>query len=176
MTLSFARSRMFSTSFQFIQVGIIAALFFLISLPASAQETGESLGPPIGFYSFMNAGEHTVVIKSDATGEADFVLDRDTLEISWDVTWQDFDSEVTGVHIHAPGRPGEVAALALDLGPVAGGSSVSGSAPLPGGLLAHILTGRAYVNIHTRRNPEGEIRGKVERLHPVRGKIERPKN
>ena len=153
----------------------MAAISLLIGLSALAQENEESLGPPIGFYSFMNAGEHTVVIKSDATGEADFVLDRESLEISWKVTWKDFDSQVTGVHIHAPGRPGEIAALALDLGPVEGRSSVSGSSPLPSGLLSHLLSGRAYVNVHTHRNPEGEIRGKVERLHPVRGKIERPK-
>lgn len=176
MSLSFARWRGLPQQFKSFQLGFLVAFLMLLSLSATAQEAKESLGPPIGFYSFINAAEHTVVIESDATGEADFVLDRETLELSWTVRWKDFDSEVTGVHIHAPGRPGENAALALDLGPVAGSANVSGSAPLPSGLLAHLLTGRAYVNVHTRRNPEGEIRGKVERLHPTRGKIERPKS
>lgn len=134
----------------------------------------ENLGPPIGFYSFMNPRELTVVIESGATATADFVLDRNTLELSWDIAWRDFDSSVAAVHIHGPGRPGELATVALDLSDGIRGRTSTGKETLPPGLLAHILTGRAYVDIHSRRFPDAEVRGKIERLHPTRGKIEGP--
>lgn len=174
---------MFRIKFQLV-IAALVVLSFNAGPQALAQDQGsdlvdqnpeqEDLGPPIGFYSFMNSGELTVVIESGASATADLVLDRNTLELSWDISWQDFNSSVTAVHIHGPGRPGELATVALDLSDGISGRTSTGKKVLPPGLLAHILTGRAYVDIHSRRFPDAEVRGKIERLHPTRGKIESP--
>jgi CHRD domain len=79
------------------------------------------------------------------------------------VTWRLTFSRLTGralaahIHIGARGRAGGVA-VAL-CGPCRSG--VRGRATVTGATLAALESGRAYVNVHTRRNPAGEIRGQI---------------
>jgi Cu/Zn superoxide dismutase len=82
-----------------------------------------------------------------------------TGRITWRLRFSGTTGRVTAAHIHiAPrGRPGPVA-VAL-CGPCRSG--VRGTANLTSAVLAALEAGRAYVNIHTPRNPAGEIRGQI---------------
>ena len=80
---------------------------------------------------------------------------------------------VTQVHIHngAPGVQGPVVVtlLSQSAGGTVNGTLVKGqltAANLPGGVTLEslktlILSGNAYVNIHTSANPSGELRGQI---------------
>ena len=79
------------------------------------------------------------------------------------VTWQLSFSRLTGravaAHIHV-GRAGRAGPVAVALcGPCRSGQR--GSAVVNAATLAALEAGRAYVNVHTARNPAGEIRGQI---------------
>ena len=82
-----------------------------------------------------------------------------TGRITWRLRFSGTTGRVSAAHIHiAPrGRPGPVA-VAL-CGPCRSG--VRGTANLTPVVLTALEAGRAYVNVHTPRNPAGEIRGQL---------------
>jgi hypothetical protein len=79
--------------------------------------------------------------------------------IAWRLRFSRLTGAVGAAHIHiAPrGRPGPVA-VAL-CGPCRNGAR--GTANLTPAALTALEAGRAYVNLHTARNPAGEIRGQI---------------
>jgi hypothetical protein len=90
--------------------------------------------------------------------------DREVLE--WTLTFRQLTGRPTGAHIHY-GRPGKVGGIAIRLctrctkerrssGSITG-SSLMYSRPA----MIALRNGRVYVNVHTRKNPKGEIRGNI---------------
>jgi hypothetical protein len=79
--------------------------------------------------------------------------------IAWRLRFSRLTGRAAAAHIHvAPrGRAGPVA-VAL-CGPCRNG--VRGTANLTEAVLTALEAGRAYVNVHTGRNPAGEIRGQI---------------
>jgi CHRD domain len=90
--------------------------------------------------------------------------------------YTDLTGPVTGIHIHGPAAAGSNAPVLIDLGPYhfpapnpALGGVVFGSIVIPTNLVADLLAGLDYVNIHTVDYPAGEIRGQlVTRPNPNR--------
>ena len=79
--------------------------------------------------------------------------------LSWRLTFSGLTGRAVAAHVHLGkrGRPGKVV-IAL-CGPCRSGAR--GSATPSAGTVAAILSGGAYVNVHTARNPAGEIRGQI---------------
>ena len=79
--------------------------------------------------------------------------------MAWRLSFRRLTGRAVAAHLHiAPrGRSGSVA-IAL-CGPCRSGAR--GRASVRGNALAAIQSGRLYVNVHTRRNPAGEIRGQL---------------
>ncbi len=77
--------------------------------------------------------------------------------VSWRLTFHDLSGRAAAAHLHigARGRSGAVA-IAL-CGPCRSGTR--GSTRTTKRVVEALLAGRAYVNVHTARNPAGEIRG-----------------
>jgi hypothetical protein len=82
-------------------------------------------------------------------------------KLSWRLTFQGLTGKATASHIHlgAPGRAG-VVRVAL-CGPCRSGAH--GSARVDAKTVKALLAGSTYVNVHTARNPAGEIRGQILR-------------
>jgi CHRD domain-containing protein len=79
------------------------------------------------------------------------------------ITWRLRFSRLTGralaAHIHI-GQRGKAGPVVVPLcGPCRNGGR--GSADLTAATLAALENGRAYVNVHTKKNPAGEIRGQI---------------
>ena len=82
--------------------------------------------------------------------------------LTWKLTFSRLTGRAIAAHIHL-GRRGKAGRIAVSLcGPCRSGAG--GRATVRGGVLAALETGRAYVNVHTRRNPGGEIRGQIAAL------------
>jgi hypothetical protein len=79
--------------------------------------------------------------------------------IAWRLRFSRLTGRAAAAHIHIAqrGRAGPVA-VAL-CGPCRNGAR--GTANLTAAVLTALETGRAYVNVHTARNPAGEIRGQI---------------
>lgn len=85
--------------------------------------------------------------------------------MAWRLTFSRLTGRATAAHVHigARGRAGGVAVPLC--GPCRSG--VRGTATLQASVLAALEAGRAYVNVHTARNPAGEIRGQLPQV-PLR--------
>lgn len=79
--------------------------------------------------------------------------------IAWRLTFSKLTGRATAAHVHIA-RRGRAGPVAVPLcGPCRSGAR--GRATLQASVLAALEAGRAYANIHTTRNPAGEIRGQV---------------
>ena len=88
---------------------------------------------------------------------------------TYSITVNGLSGPATGVHIHGPGGTDEVAAVLATLsitsqqatGIISNGSFIGTENPQVSGdsLLVLLMTGNAYVDVHTATNPDGEIRG-----------------
>ena len=162
-------------------VGARRALAALaLTIPAAvAAEVGQDLscahfspdpndrsGPPIRFSADLSAAPQRAPTVSDGRGHADFVLERDTLKLSWTVTFRDLTSEPSGLHIHGPvpaeGEAPAIFALAAE----SFRSPVAGEKILSMGEVAYLVQNLLYINLSTTKYPVGEIRGPVRKLRP----------
>src|SRR5262245_34438914 len=87
-------------------------------------------------------------------------LANNKARITWKLTFSHLSGRAIAAHIHL-GKPGKAGPVALALcGPCRSGQKGTG-------LLTHAQFGRleaggAYVNVHTTKNPGGEIRGQIK--------------
>lgn len=92
-------------------------------------------------------------------GSGTFTASLSGRKLSWKLVFGKLSGPAVAAHIHL-GRPGKAGGVAVSLcGPCKSG--VVGSATLTSAQVKAILGGGAYVNVHTAKNPSGEIRGQV---------------
>jgi hypothetical protein len=114
----------------------------------------------------MNARQEVPRPRGAARARGAFTISATKSGTAARVTWRLTFSRLTGralaahIHIGARGRAGRVVVPLC--GPCRSG--VARTVTLSGAALAALESGRAYVNVHTRRNPAGEIRGQVPAL------------
>lgn len=81
--------------------------------------------------------------------------------LSWRLSFQGLSGRAAASHIHV-GKRGKAGGVAVTLcGPCRSGAR--GTARVNAKTVTALLAGGAYVNVHTARNPAGEIRGQVAR-------------
>ncbi len=95
---------------------------------------------------------------SAGTGNAQVTVDTGDKKISWTMTFSGLTGNPTAAHFHGPAGPGENAPPVIDIS----GNIRSGSADVTDQQLADLQAGKLYVNIHTAKFPDGEIRGQVQ--------------
>ncbi len=124
--------------------------------------------------TLSGASSRPTPITTAASGTATFTYVSDIKKLSYRIDVANIDS-VFLAHIHAPADTGQTAGVVLNLwlGPVKGlgftgtlAQGVGGDLGAPIGmtldsLLVLLGNGNAYVNVHTRLHPAGEIRGQV---------------
>lgn len=95
-----------------------------------------------------------------ATGMLEASFDTDTSILSWTITYQGLTGPAVAAHYHGPAQIGENAGVLV---PLEGDLSapITGEATLSGEIVANLVDGLLYLNIHTGANPGGEIRGQL---------------
>jgi hypothetical protein len=79
--------------------------------------------------------------------------------VAWRLTFSRLTGKAVAAHIHS-GVRGKAGPVIVPLcAPCRNGAS--GRATVDASVLGALETGRAYVNVHTRKNPAGEIRGQI---------------
>jgi hypothetical protein len=92
-------------------------------------------------------------------------LENDRVRLTWRLTFSHLSGRAVAAHIHV-GRRGKAGNVMVPLcGPCKSGQK--GTATITHAQLRTIRAGRAYVNIHTPKNPAGEIRGQVKASEAV---------
>ena len=135
--------------------------------PARVYPDESLTGPPIMFVAVLSADEESLVTESPGSGRAEFILDRQTLTLSWKTSFKDLTSAPIAVRVHGPQTPGGEAGALFDLAPNGVKSPLEGSHQLTDGELRYLLTDRLYVNIATAKYKQGELRGQLQRMRPT---------
>jgi hypothetical protein len=132
-----------------ILAGLATALM-MVSAPAFSET--------MTFKADMKGSSEVPPTDSAATGSADVTLDTATKKLSWTVTSTGLSGEATAAHFHGPAAPGASADPVVDIS----AAIAKGSADISDQQLADLQAGKWYLNIHTEKFPNGEIRGQVE--------------
>ena len=111
------------------------------------------------FKADLKAASEVPPTDSTATGTATVDVDTATKELKWTIQYSGLTGDATAAHFHGPAAVGENAGPAVDIS----GKIESGSATLTDAQLADLQAGKLYINIHTAKFPDGEIRGQVEK-------------
>jgi CHRD domain len=115
------------------------------------------------FHATLTAASEVPPSKSTGSGEATASLDTATHELTYDVTFTGFASDVTAAHIHGPAPEGKNAGVIVPLGN-APKSPIHGSAKLTPEQEKELVAGMYYVNVHSKNNPGGAIRGQLTEM------------
>jgi hypothetical protein len=124
---------------------------------------GSASAATVKFHATLSAASEAPPTKSTGSGEATVSLDTATHEITWNVTFSGFTSEVTAAHIHGPAEAGKNAGVVVPLGS-APKSPLHGPAKLTAEQEQQLTAGMYYVNVHSKNFPSGAVRGQLAQV------------
>src|SRR5262245_44818863 len=150
------------TKIRWMKRALLAPSIGLLMLVASAMPVWAQT---FTFTAVLNSGQEPPpnTNESKAFGVAFVTVNTDTGELCFSISYEDFNltSAETNAHFHAPAPPGVNAAVIIQL-PTPGTPKNGCVTPdLTEDLRRALFQGLWYVNIHTAKNPGGEIRGQV---------------
>ena len=156
---------------------------------SSATTTIQSPSSGQKFSAKMTGDKEVPPVSTDTTGTIRVEANSQQQTLDYDLTLTNLNGVITGAHIHM-GKPGVNGPIVADLNaPGLGGAAAASSSSSGGGtamtsnsvsgtirstdlkgplegkqitdLVKLIEEGRAYTNVHTEQNPNGEIRGQL---------------
>jgi hypothetical protein len=128
----------------------VAAVAALFAAPAAQAEM-------MKFTAALTGASEVPQVDSVATGTAEVTLDTEAKTVSWVYTVDGLSGPMTASHIHGPASPTEAAGPVIDTG----ADTLEGSAPITDEQAADLTAGKYYVNFHSEKYPDGEIRGQL---------------
>jgi hypothetical protein len=131
---------------------LLAAFAAGVAAPAFAET--------VKFHTLLTAAAEVPPTQSTGSGEASATLDTTTHVLSYEVMFGGFSSAATMAHFHGPAAAGVNAGIAVALG-MDPTSPIKGSVTLTPAQEQQLLAGQWYVNVHTKNNPGGAIRGQM---------------
>jgi hypothetical protein len=132
--------------------GGIAVTVFSAGIGSAAAETAVVV---------LTAADEVPANTSPGKGEANVDYDKASKKLTYKLTYSGLTGDATAAHFHGPAAPGANAGVVIPIGSGAPASPTEGSATLTDAQAADLLAGKWYVNVHTKANPGGEIRGQV---------------
>jgi len=108
----------------------------------------------------LTGAQEVPPVTTGGTGTVDSTFDKSTNVLTWTVSYSGLSGPVTAGHIHGPAAAGANAGVMI---PFTDGlaSPIRGKATLTTAQVADLTAGRMYVNLHTAKNPGGEIRAQL---------------
>ncbi len=128
---------------------------------ASLASAGAAKKPTVTkFSAALNIGQevpHPKGTQAGASGRFTATLTGTTLK--WTLTFAHLSGPAAAAHIHSGPRGKSGPVIVPLCGPCT--SPVNGTATVSQAQIADLVAGKDYVNVHTAKNPNGEIRGQV---------------
>lgn len=133
----------------------LAAAMALLAAPlAAAQAATENVKAE------LTSSAETPANNSNGTGTLTGTYDPGSRKLTYDVTYTGLTGPATMAHFHAPAPMGKPAGVEVPIkGSVA--SPIKGEVTLTEAQAKNLTDGMTYFNVHTEKNPKGEIRGQV---------------
>ncbi|WFP60077.1 CHRD domain-containing protein [Mesorhizobium sp. WSM4904] len=126
---------------------------FLLASPAMAET--------MKFKATLDGSQQNPPVTTKGKGTATLTFNTTSKKLSWNVKYSGLSGPASAGHIHGPAAKGENADPVIPFKKVK--SPIKGSATLTDAQATDLDAGKYYVNIHTAANPDGEIRGQIEK-------------
>jgi len=139
-------------------IAAFAALAIACVALAGAAGAASTAGSPVSAKLNVKA---EVPAPKGGKGTGSFSGTLNGSKLTWKLTWGTLSGPANAAHIHL-GKAGKAGNVAVPL--CAGAtckSGVHGTVTLKAAVLKALKAGGTYVNIHTAKNPAGEIRGQI---------------
>jgi hypothetical protein len=109
----------------------------------------------------LNAGQEVPKPKGASRATGAFTGTLTGRKLTWKVTYKSLTGKAMQAHIHM-GRPGKSGNVLVPLCPPGCRSGMHGTKTVSAAIASAIRRGGTYVNVHTAKNPAGEIRGQLK--------------
>ena len=126
---------------------------FLLASPAMAET--------MKFKATLDGSQQSPPVTTKGKGTATFTFNTTSKKLSWNVKYSGLSGPAVAAHIHGPADMGANADPVIPFKKLK--SPIKGSATLTDAQAADLEGGKYYVNIHTAKNKDGEIRGQIEK-------------
>jgi hypothetical protein len=139
-------------------IAAFAALAIACVALAGAAGAASTAGSPVSAKLNVKA---EVPAPKGGKGTGSFSGTLNGSKLTWKLTWGTLSGPANAAHIHL-GKAGKAGNVVVPL--CAGAtckSGVHGTVTLKAAVLKALKAGGTYVNIHTAKNPAGEIRGQI---------------
>ena len=137
------------------KLGVFAITTIAFVSVASSSFAGET-----AYIADLKGASEVPPTESKATGKADFTYDDASKKLTWTITYRGLSDKAKAAHLHGPAKEGENAGPMITLSPLP--SPIKGAAILTEDQVKALTGGNMYVNVHTAKYPDGEIRGQVK--------------
>ncbi len=115
---------------------------------------------PLQLKVTLNGASEVPAVATTGTGTLTMIGNQ----LSYVVSYSGLAGTATASHIHGPADVAHLAGVLVPLNTPTGTSgTISGTLSLTPQVLADVLAGMTYINIHSTANPGGEIRGQILR-------------
>jgi hypothetical protein len=149
-----------------VGIGAVTVAVFVAGLWSGIGSAGWSSGSadPVALRATLVASKEVprpTGVRANARGTFSAGLTRtgSAGTLAWRLTFNRLTGRAVAAHVHI-GKPGKAGGVAAPLcGPCRSG--MRGSVKVNARTVKALLSGGAYVNVHTAKNPAGEIRGQV---------------
>lgn len=136
----------------------LTALVLSLSLAAPALAVADTLNLKADLLASTEVPPKT----GDGHGDLTATYDTASKVLHYKVTYADLSGPASMAHFHGPAPAGKNAAVAVPVPMDKLASPIEGDATLSAAQEGDLLAGNWYFNVHTAKNPGGEIRGQVE--------------
>jgi hypothetical protein len=132
-----------------------------VALMSSALASGAAFADTVAMQANLQPSSEVPPHVSKGHGALKATFDTSTNELQWTVTYSGLTGPATMAHFHGPAPVGQNAKVQVPIPMDQLASPIKGEAKLTDAQANDLLGGQYYFNVHTAKNPGGEIRGQV---------------
>jgi hypothetical protein len=130
----------------------ITTIFFAVLASTAAADT-------TAFTADLKGSSEVPPTESNAKGKAEVTYEGSTKTLRWTISYWGLTGSATAAHFHGPAGEGENAGVMITISPLP--SPMKGAAILTEDQAKALMSGNMYINVHTAKYPDGEIRGQL---------------
>lgn len=110
----------------------------------------------VKFSATLDGLQQVPAVVTDGKGTIEATFDKTNNLLKWKVVYAGLSGPARAAHFHGNAAPGQNAGVVL--GFKSAESPIEGEATVTSEQATNLLSGKWYVNVHTAKNPGGEIR------------------
>jgi CHRD domain len=137
---------------------MIKCRLIAIALTALALVTSSAVADTTTFTAGLNGDSQVPPTDSKAKGKGQFLYDHKSKKLTWTITYWGVSAKAA--HLHGRASEGANADKMITVSPLQ--SPIKGAAILTENQVKALIGGDMYIDVHSAKYPDGEIRGQLK--------------